>query len=189
LNSLLLRQLDVFLAAFGLLLLSPIMLLVAFLGLFDTGSPFFFQQRVGINRRPFTLIKFRTMKVDTKSVATHQVSSDSVTRLGGILRKSKLDEIPQLINVLKGDMSLVGPRPCLLNQHELIEQRDDKRVFSVLPGITGLAQVNKIDMSNPKVLAQWDQQMIKQFSVCAYFKYIFLTVVGSGAGDRINRDS
>ncbi|MEH6559647.1 MAG: sugar transferase [Oceanicoccus sp.] len=187
-NSSVLRLLDILFAACGLFVAFPIMLLVVFCGLFDTGFPFFFQQRVGINKRPFTLIKFRTMKADTESVATHQVSSDSVTRLGAILRRSKLDEIPQLFNVLKGDMSLVGPRPCLFNQHELIEQRECKGVFSVLPGITGLAQVNKIDMSAPEVLAQWDQQMIEQFSVSAYFKYILLTIVGRGAGDRIKSD-
>jgi len=185
LNSLLFRTSDVVFAVCGLLLVSPVMLLVIFCGFFDTGSPLFFQRRVGINNRPFTLIKFRTMRADTESVATHQVDSDSVTRLGAILRKSKLDELPQLFNVLKGDMSLVGPRPCLFNQSELIAERQQLGVFTVLPGITGLAQVNNIDMSDPKVLAQWDQRMIEQFSVADYFKYIALTIVGRGAGDRI----
>ena len=101
-NSLLFRTSDVVFAVCGLLLVSPVMLLVIFCGFFDTGSPLFFQRRVGINKRPFTLIKFRTMRADTESVATHQVDSDSVTRLGAILRKSKLDELPQLFNVLKG---------------------------------------------------------------------------------------
>jgi len=188
LNGLLFRSLDILLALVGMVLALPVLLLILILGFFDTGSPFFFQQRVGINKRPFTLIKLRTMKIDTASVATHQVSSGSVTRLGAILRKSKLDELPQLINVLRGEMSLVGPRPCLLNQYELIEYREQRGVFSVLPGITGLAQVNNIDMSDPAELAKWDRRMIDQFSVSAYFKYIFLTVVGRGAGDRIKGD-
>lgn len=187
-NSLLVRVVDYVLALAGLVLIMPVFLLVVVLGFFDTGSPFFMQQRVGRNKIPFTLFKFRTMAVTTTSVATHLVDSSMITPLGGVLRKTKLDELPQLINVLKGEMSLVGPRPCLFNQQELINQRQQRGVFSVLPGITGLAQVNKIDMSDPMVLAQWDQQMIEQFSVFAYFKYIALTLFGWGAGDRIKSD-
>ena len=98
-----------------------------------------------------------------------------------------MDELPQLWNVLKGDMSLVGPRPCLETQHELIEERSKRNVFSVRPGITGLAQVNDIDMSTPELLAETDAKMIASFSVKQYFYLIFLTLTGKGSGDRIRK--
>ncbi|ARN73858.1 sugar transferase [Oceanicoccus sagamiensis] len=184
-NSLPIRILDWVLALSGLVLALPVLLLVTLLGFLDTGSPVFMQQRVGRHKKPFTLIKFRTMGLATASVATHQVDSSAVTTLGRFLRKTKLDELPQLINVLKGDMSLVGPRPCLFNQELLIAERDKKGVFTVLPGITGLAQVNHIDMSTPQRLAEWDQRMIENFTVGDYFKYLLMTVTGSGQGDRV----
>ena len=114
-NHFIIRVLDFFMAVVGLILTSPILVIVTIIGYFDTGSPIFIQQRVGKNKCPFKLIKFRTMLVDTKSVASHLASSASITRLGSFLRKSKIDELPQLINVLKGEMSLVGPRPNLFN--------------------------------------------------------------------------
>lgn len=175
-----------FLAAFlGLLLLWPVLLIVTFASLFDTGSPIFVQERVGRNKKPFKLIKFRTMSVDTMSVASHLASTTSITKLGGFLRKTKLDELPQLINVLKGDMSLVGPRPNLFNQEELIKERDALGVYDVLPGITGLAQVKNIDMSTPELLAKTDRQMIDSLTLKGYFKYILTTAMGSGSGDAV----
>jgi len=183
-----LRIFDLFLALVGVAVTSPFMVLIYLFGLFDTGAPLFFQQRVGKRMRPFTLVKFRTMKKNTASVATHLASATSITWFGAFLRKTKLDELPQLWNVLKGDMSLVGPRPCLLNQEDLIQQRAERNVFDVLPGITGLAQVNEIDMSTPQLLAETDAQMIARMNVRNYFRYIFLTVLGKGAGDRIKGD-
>ncbi|MFH0255797.1 sugar transferase [Vibrio rumoiensis] len=180
-----LRLLDFIFAFFGLLFLWPIFLIIMVFGYFDTGSPLFFQTRVGKNKKPFTLVKFRTMPVDTASVATHLVEASSVSKLGSFLRKTKLDELPQLINVLKGEMSLVGPRPNLFNQVELIEERDKRKVYNVRPGITGLAQINEIDMSNPTQLAEWDQKMIQKMTVKNYFTYILATVTGSGSGDRV----
>ncbi len=144
------RLIDFLAAFFGLLFLWPILLIVVIIGLFDTGSPVFIQTRVGKNKQPFKLIKFRTMSVDTKSVASHLANNASITKFGSILRKTKIDELPQLINVVKGDMSLVGPRPNLFNQEELIAERDKLGVYDVLPGITGLAQVQNIDMSTPE---------------------------------------
>lgn len=179
------RIIDFLLALLGILFLWPVFLVVYVLGYFDTGSPIFLQTRVGKHQQPFTLIKFRTMPMDTQSVATHLVGASSVTKLGGVLRKTKLDELPQLINVLKGDMSLVGPRPCLFNQQELIEQRQARGVFDVRPGVTGLAQVNEIDMATPKKLAEWDERMIQTLSLKKYFTYIIQTVLGKGAGDRV----
>lgn len=169
----------------GIVFLWPIFIVIYIIGYFDTGSPVFCQTRVGRNQQPFTLIKFRTMPVNTQSVATHLVGASCVTKLGSFLRKTKLDELPQLINVLKGEMSLVGPRPCLFNQQELIDARQSKGVFDVRPGITGLAQVNEIDMSTPELLAEWDERMIRSMTVKAYFTYIIQTVLGKGAGDRV----
>ncbi|WP_210473386.1 sugar transferase [Vibrio crassostreae] len=181
----LIRLLDFFFAFFGLLFLWPVFLVICILGYFDTRSPVFFQTRVGRNKKPFTLVKFRTMPVETKSVATHLVGASSVTKLGGFLRKTKLDELPQLYNVLKGEMSLVGPRPCLFNQQELIDERESRGVLAVRPGVTGLAQINDIDMSTPKKLAEWDQRMINSLNIKLYFQYIIQTVLGKGAGDRV----
>ncbi|MCL1057890.1 sugar transferase [Shewanella gelidimarina] len=179
------RLLDFFAAFFGLLLLWPVLLVVTVIGLFDTGSPIFIQIRVGKNKKAFKLIKFRTMSVKTKSVASHLANNASITKLGNFLRKTKIDELPQLINVVKGDMSLVGPRPNLFNQEELIKERDALGVYDVLPGVTGLAQVQNIDMSTPGLLAKTDKQMIDTLNVKDYFKYIMMTVTGSGAGDAV----
>jgi len=181
----LIRLFDLVFSALGLLLGFPLLLVLVVIGFFDTGSPIFRQERVGRNKKPFTLVKFRTMKKDTASVASHLASADAITPFGRFLRRTKLDELPQLWNVLKGEMSLVGPRPCLFNQDELIAQRESRGVLSARPGITGLAQVNDIDMSTPILLAETDEKMLKNLTVAAYFKYILMTVSGKGAGDRI----
>ena len=180
-----LRLLDFFAAFFGLLFLWPILAIVTTIGMFDTGSPIFIQERVGRKKKPFKLIKFRTMSVDTKSVASHLASNASITKLGAFLRKTKIDELPQLINVIKGEMSLVGPRPNLFNQEELIEEREKLGVYDVRPGITGLAQVQNIDMSTPKFLAETDAKMLSNLTIKYYFKYIIMTVTGSGSGDAV----
>lgn len=179
------RLFDFVLSAIGLFVLSPVLAGLFVLGLLDTGSPLFRQERIGRHRQPFVLVKFRTMRPDTNSVATHLASMDAVTSYGGFLRRTKLDELPQLWNVLKGEMSLVGPRPCLFNQEELIAERAARGVFDARPGITGLAQVNGIDMSTPALLAETDARMLGALSFSAYFKYILQTALGKGAGDRI----
>jgi lipopolysaccharide/colanic/teichoic acid biosynthesis glycosyltransferase len=181
----LLRALDGILAAAGLAAALPLLLVLMVLGWFDTGSPLFLQQRVGRGQKPFTLIKFRTMSLGTQSVATHLANPASVTKLGGFLRRTKLDELPQLWNVLKGDMSLVGPRPCLFNQAELITERASRGIFDVRPGITGLAQVQGIDMSTPRLLAETDARMLQTLGLKTYVRYIMQTVFGAGSGDRI----
>ena len=184
-----LRTLDIVLAAVGLLLAFPIMLLIYAVCLFDTRAPLFMQTRVGQHKKPFTLFKFRTMRQGTESVATHLVNPAVVTRFGAVMRRTKLDELPQLWNVLKGDMSLVGPRPCLFNQQELIDERDARGVFSVRPGITGLAQVQGIDMSAPRLLAETDARMLQTLGIRSYFGYILKTLTGSGSGDRVRGES
>lgn len=180
-----LRLLDVVFSITGLLLGAPVLLAIYVVGLFDTGSPLFRQERVGRDQRPFVLVKFRTMRPDTASVASHLADASAITRLGAFLRRTKLDELPQLWNVLKGEMSLVGPRPCLFNQTELIIERHRRGVFKARPGITGLAQVNSIDMSTPKLLAETDARMLQDLTIALYFKYIFMTVGGKGAGDKV----
>lgn len=180
-----LRICDIVMAALGLLLAMPVMMALFLIGIFDTGAPLFRQVRVGRHQQPFTLVKFRTMETDTQSVATHLANPAAVTKIGGFLRRSKLDELPQLWNVLKGEMSLVGPRPCLFNQAELLAERAARGVFDARPGITGLAQVKGIDMSTPRLLAETDALMLKNLSLAAYFAYIFRTVTGAGHGDCI----
>jgi lipopolysaccharide/colanic/teichoic acid biosynthesis glycosyltransferase len=179
------RIFDFLFSFFGLLFLSPIFVLILIVGLFDTGSPLFIQVRMGVNEKPFNLLKFRSMHINAPSVATHLASFHEITPFGKLLRKSKLDELPQLLNVLVGDMSLVGPRPNLFNQTELIEERQKRDIYGTRPGITGLAQINKIDMSTPQILAESDSRMISQLNLWHYFKYIFLTVLGKGFGDRV----
>lgn len=179
------RIFDIIFSFFGLVILSPLFILLTFLGFVDTGYPFFFQERLGKDKRKFKLIKFRSMRVNAPSVATHLANSSFITPYGSLLRKSKLDEIPQLWNVLEGSMSFVGPRPNLINQTELIRMRDSLGVYSARPGITGLAQISKIDMSSPMLLSETDAKMIKEHNILKYFKYILLTISGKGLGDGI----
>ncbi len=181
------RIFDIVFSFFGLLLLSPLILLLFIIGFLDTGSPLFRQERVGRHQQAFRLLKFRSMHPNTQAVATHLVQTSAITKWGSFLRKSKLDELPQLINVFMGDMSLVGPRPNLFNQEELIAEREKRGVYAVRPGITGLAQIQKIDMSTPQLLAETDAQMIAQYTIYYYFRCIFSTVFGKGFGDRVRK--
>lgn len=179
------RAFDLLFSFLGLVVGAPVLIVLFFLGVVDTGSPLFRQERVGRHKKPFTLVKFRTMRPEAASVATHLADKNLVTPLGRFLRKTKLDELPQLWNVLKGEMSLVGPRPCLFSQEEVIAEREKRGVFECRPGITGLAQVKDIDMSTPVLLAETDANMINTMTVRSYFRYILQTVSGKGAGDRV----
>jgi O-antigen biosynthesis protein WbqP len=179
------RFFDLCFAFLGLVLLLPVLLLLWVIGWFDSRSPLFLQERMGRHQQPFVLVKFRTMRVDTAPVATHLADASAITPFGRFLRRTKLDELPQLWNVLLGEMSLVGPRPCLFNQEELIAERAALGVFAARPGITGLAQVQGIDMSTPALLAKTDAEMLSSLNIKNYFRYIFLTVLGKGAGDRV----
>jgi len=177
------RLLDLLFSTVGLVLLSPVLIVVLWMGWMDTRSPLFRQQRVGRYQKPFVLVKFRTMRPDTASVASHLADASAITPLGRFLRRTKLDELPQLWNVLRGEMSLVGPRPCLLNQQALINEREKRAVYQARPGITGLAQVQGIDMSTPELLAQTDAKMLATLTLRDYFRYILQTVIGKGTGD------
>ena len=180
------RLFDIVLASVGLTISMPLLLGLWVVAWIDTRAPLFRQERVGRYQIPFTLLKFRSMRVGTPSIATHMVSSSSVTRIGGFLRRTKLDELPQIWNVLVGDMSFVGPRPSLFSQTELLHARQVRGVFEVRPGITGLAQVQGIDMSCPELLAELDARMIRDFSIGLYLILLVHTVLGRGAGDRIS---
>ena len=170
------RIFDFFFSLIGLIFLLPLLVLIFFIGLFDSGSPLFIQSRVGYNLKSFSLIKFRTMPVGIRSAGTHLIKNIQLSPFGYFLRRTKIDELPQLLNVLIGDMSLVGPRPCLFNQKKLINERKKKRVFKVRPGITGLAQISGINMKTPTLLAKTDQKMIKGMSLYNYFYFIFKTI-------------
>ncbi len=178
------RILDVLLAVCGLLALSSVLVIVALMIRFTSkGGALFIQDRVGRNEVIFKCLKFRTMAKDTPDVGSHEADRSWVTPLGRILRKTKLDELPQLVNVLKGEMSLVGPRPCLPSQEELICARRTFNVFSMRPGITGIAQIQGVDMSTPWELAELDAAYLVKNDVRTYGSIIYRTVLGQGRGD------
>jgi O-antigen biosynthesis protein WbqP len=166
--------------------LAVVLPLVIIIRLESRGSAFFRQSRVGRNETIFTLVKLRTMYQSTPDIPSHEAVGAMITPLGRILRKLKLDELPQIWNVLIGEMSFVGPRPCLATQQELIEARRALGVFSVRPGITGLAQVAGVDMSAPQKLAELDHHYIVTKSIVNDFKIMLATVFGRGYGDAIS---
>ena len=170
------RLFDVLLSFLGIVFLAPIIVAIMIVCFIDTRSPIFSQTRVGENMKPFLIFKFRTMKKNTIWTATHLVDARAITCSGQVLRKYKLDEIPQLWNVLIGDMSLVGPRPCLFSQRDLLAERKARGITMNKPGITGLGQLHGIDMRNPKRLACLDRRMMSSLSLESYFKYLSKTV-------------
>jgi len=175
---------DQFVATFLLLLICPLLAVIALAVRLDSPGPIFFvQTRLGLREKPFQLVKFRTMRLGTPETATHMISKNAVTRVGVFLRRTKLDELPQLINVLRGDMSFVGPRPCLPSQRDLIDERRKRGVFSVRPGVTGLAQVAGIDMSEPERLAKVDALYIGRQSLLHDIMIVMRTLIGRGQGD------
>lgn len=182
------RLLDVLISLIALVVTSPLLIAALVLCFIDTKSPLFFQTRVGKGQQPFTLVKFRTMRVGTKSIASHLADTSAITPVGHLLRMTKVDELPQLFNVIRGEMSLVGPRPCLPSQKDLILERESRGVFAAKPGITGLAQVKSIDMSTPRLLAETDEQMLREFTVRAYLKYLLMTGLGLGRGDAVSKE-
>ena len=161
----------------GLFFLAPIMIIIALLiKLSSTGPALFKQERVGIKGTTFTCLKFRTMYLGTENRPTHEVKGAAITKIGHVLRGTKLDELPQLINVLMGDMALVGPRPCLPSQDELIKARQKYGALKVTPGITGLAQINNIDMSEPVRLARIDGFYANNRSFCGDLMILATTI-------------
>lgn len=178
--------LDQIVAALMLVPAIPVMLAVGLaIRLGSPGPAVFAQVRVGRSETPFRLYKFRTMHVGTPEAATHELGQGAVTRIGGILRRVKLDELPQLFNVLRGEMAFVGPRPCLPAQTDLIAERRRRGVFSVRPGITGKAQIAGIDMSRPRRLAEVDQQWLAERGLINDIGLMIRTALGAGRGDRV----
>ncbi|MEN3971600.1 sugar transferase [Sphingomicrobium sp. XHP0235] len=173
-----------------LLLLGWVILLLALAVRFDSrGNPFFLQKRVGQHERPFTLLKLRTMRTAVGDLPSHEVGRSAVTRLGHFLRRTKLDELPQAWNLLLGQIALVGPRPCLPTQDELVSRRRAAGVFAIKPGITGYAQVHHIDMSDPERLVDWERRYLALRGLALDVKLLLATVRGSGAGDRTRAET
>ena len=182
------RLFDFSAALIGLAFAAPVILVVMLLVRRSSPGPAIFAQtRVGTEETPFTCYKLRTMYQNTGDKPSHEVGATNVTPLGAVLRRTKLDELPQLFNVLKGELSLVGPRPCLTTQAELIEARRRAGVFACRPGITGLAQIRGVDMSDPAKLALLDQEYVRSQSFIGDARILLATVTGSGMGiDRVN---
>lgn len=173
------RFFDFFISLIFLILFSPIFLIVAiFIKLNSKGSVFFIQDRIGKNNEIFKLYKFRTMKVGTPNVATDKLTDAKsyLTAVGKILRKTSLDELPQLINILKGEMTFVGPRPALYNQYNLKDLRTNAGVHMLLPGITGWAQINGRDHNDDTQKTQLDKYYLENKSLGLDIKILFLTV-------------
>lgn len=179
------RAFDFAAALFGILIAWPaIAILVLLIRRGSEGPGIFAQTRVGKDGLPFRCYKLRTMRNDTPHVPTHVAAPSQVTPIGAFLRRSKLDELPQLWNVLKGDMSLVGPRPCLQSQTELIAERRKRSVLGLRPGITGLAQINDIDMSDPVRLAEKDAEYLRRQSFLLDLEILCRTIFRTA--DRAN---
>lgn len=178
------RLMDVTLSGAGLIILSPFLLGISLAIKLDSPGPVLFKQkRVGIHKTYFNILKFRTMRTDTpKDMPTHMLEDPEryITRVGHFLRKTSLDELPQIINILKGDMSIVGPRPALWNQDDLVAERDKYGANDVMPGLTGWAQVNGRDELEIPVKAKMDGQYVKHMGFkmdCVCFLRTILAVV------------
>jgi O-antigen biosynthesis protein WbqP len=182
------RAFDFLVSALGLIVLMPVMLVIAyFVYRSSPGSVLFVQSRIGKSEKLFPCYKFRTMAHGAPVAGSHEVDESWITPTGRRLRSAKLDELPQLFNVMRGDMSLVGPRPCLPSQIDVITARRARNVFCVRPGITGTAQLASIDMSMPERLAQVDSQYIENQTFIGDLWIIAATVLGGGFGDAASR--
>jgi O-antigen biosynthesis protein WbqP len=178
------RLFDLILALLAIAPATVICLLVLPMTWLDCrASPLFLQERVGRHRKTFRILKLRTMKASTPNIASHEAGSAQITRTGAWLRRFKIDELPQVWNVLIGDMSFVGPRPCLPNQLVLIEEREQRGVFNLRPGITGIAQIAGFDMSTPIALAERDADYVAPWSLIKDCVILWRTLTGAGSGD------
>ena len=174
------RGFDFFSSLIAIILFSPILLILAIIVKCTSPGPILFKQRrIGKDNQEFMIYKFRTMRIDTPNVATHLLKNPEqyITPIGKFMRKTSLDELPQLFNILKGEMSVVGPRPALYNQDDLIEMRTKANVHTVRPGLTGLAQVSGRDELENEQKVYFDQQYVQRQSFFFDLKLIFLTVV------------
>ena len=175
------RIIDFAMSLIGLIVLSPIFLILMLAIKMDSPGPILFKQkRVGLHKTHFDILKFRTMKIDTpKDMPTHMLSNPEqyITRVGKFLRKTSLDELPQIINILKGDMSIIGPRPALWNQYDLLEERDNYGANDVVPGLTGWAQINGRDELEIPIKAKLDGEYVEKMSFAFDVKCFFGTIL------------
>lgn len=175
------RILDLVISVIGLTVLSPILLILMLAIKIDSPGPIFFKQkRVGIHKTHFNILKFRTMRIDTpKDMPTHMLQNPEqyITKVGKFLRKTSLDELPQIINIVKGEMSIIGPRPALWNQYDLLEERDKYGANDVMPGLTGLAQISGRDELEIPVKAKLDGDYVKQMGFAMDVKCFFGTII------------
>jgi len=175
------RCMDFFLALIGLVVLSPVFVVLMLLIKIDSRGPIFFKQlRVGKNKTHFYILKFRTMRVDApKDTPTHLLENPEqyITRVGRFLRKTSLDELPQLWNILMGDMSIIGPRPALWNQYDLIAERDKYGANDILPGLTGWAQINGRDELPIEIKARLDGEYVMKMCFLMDLKCFFYTII------------
>jgi O-antigen biosynthesis protein WbqP len=174
------RIFDFIFAIALLVLISPLFLIISIVIKLDSKGPILFKQRrIGKERKEFQIYKFRTMNIDTPNLATDKLTNPDqyITSSGKILRKTSLDEVPQLFNIIKGEMSFVGPRPALYNQYELIDMRDARGINSCIPGITGYAQVNGRDMISDEEKVKLDEYYLQNCSLLLDLKIIFKTFI------------
>jgi O-antigen biosynthesis protein WbqP len=185
------RFLDVLISLCLLPFATVIIFIVSIISLIvDREFPLFFQKRIGVNRRPFLMFKIRTMYSSTpNSLPSHLINSNTITLTGRFVRRFKLDELPQLFNVILGDMSLVGPRPCLPSQSIIIDIRFHNGLYSVRPGVTGYSQVNKIDMSSVTKLIKYDLCTISSLTTFEYLRIILHTFIGRGSFDPVTKET
>ena len=172
------RSIDILLSIMGLIILSPILILIPLIIKIETKGPIIFKQvRCGKNSKPFYIYKFRSMRIDAPNLSTNEFTDSNkfITKTGKFIRKTSIDEIPQLFNILKGDMSIVGPRPVILKEKELIELRKDYNVDSVLPGITGWAQINGRDNIGDQEKVEYDYEYLNKRSIMFDFYIIIMT--------------
>lgn len=183
------RVVDFILALMGIIILSPILLILCIAIKIDSRGPIIFKQkRVGLNKTHFNILKFRTMKVDTpKEMPTHLLENPDffITKVGKFLRKTSLDELPQLFNILKGDMAVIGPRPALWNQYDLIEERDKYQANNIRPGLTGLAQISGRDELAIPVKAKIDGDYAQNISFVMDIKCFIGTIVAVFKSDGV----
>ncbi len=183
------RVIDFILSLLGLVVLSPVFLALIIAIKLDSPGPILFRQkRVGIHKTHFAILKFRTMRIDTpKDVPTHLLQNPEqyITKVGGFLRRTSLDELPQVINILKGDMAIVGPRPALWNQYDLIEERDKYGANDIRPGLTGWAQINGRDELEIPVKARFDGEYVEKMGLRMDLRCFFGTFLSVFRGDGV----
>ncbi|XZM79722.1 sugar transferase [Clostridium perfringens] len=186
------RVFDFSMSLIAIVVFSPIILIISLLVKLTSKGPVFFKQRrIGKNNEEFNILKFRSMRIDTPNVATHLLKAPSVfiTPLGKFLRKTSLDELPQLINILKGEMSIVGPRPALYNQYDLIDMRTEVGVHKLVPGLTGWAQVNGRDEISLEEKVALDKEYMNMQSFWMDIKIIFMTAFKVAKSEGVSEGS